>query len=414
MALSFTAIDFETANAQRSSVCAVGAVKVREGRIVDSFTTLVRPPAGCDEFASRNVAVHGITGEQVADAPQWPATFRRLMEFIGDDVIVAHNAAFDTSVLLNACGVCDLDWPALESLCTLQLARATLTMPSYSLPWVVEHLGLETFEHHDPAADAQAAAQVLLALANRLDCSTVEELSTRAAVPVVRTSTEAEEATLSALDSAPEPLTGTGFADEVVCFTGGLKAMNRTTAQQIVAEQGGTTQGSVGKKTTILVTGDFDVHTFKPGAEFTTKLEKAFAAVEAGQALEIITEDEFLARLSLHEEALRQRLTRAGATRSRTPDYVLEQARRYSLENLDYWAWFRQSLAHPTGRATGGEPCVWCGQKVGPKIHWIYRDRHVCGGDCNDRLKRSAKRVWRRHHLPPEHLIFDALDFSGY
>lgn len=414
MALSFTAIDFETANAQRSSVCAVGAVKVRDGRIVDRFTTLVRPPAGCEEFAARNVAVHGITGEQVAGAPQWPAAFRALMEFIGQDVIVAHNAAFDTSVLLNACGVCDLDWPALESLCTMQLAKATLRMPSYSLPWVVEHLGLGTFEHHDPVTDAQAAAQVLLALAQRLGCATVEELSARAAVPVARTSTEAEEATLSALDSVPEPLTGTGFAGEVVCFTGGLKAMNRATAQQIVAEQGGTTQGSVGKKTTVLVTGAFDVSTFKPGAAFSTKLEKAFALVEAGQGLEIITEDEFIARLSLHEEALRQRVARAGATRSRTPDYVLEQARRFSLENLGYWDWFRQSLSHPTGRAAGGEPCVWCGQEVGPKIHWIYRDRHVCGGECNDRLKRSAKRVWRHHNLPPEHLIFDTLDFSGY
>ena len=411
MGLSFTAIDFETANAERASVCAVGAVKVREGRIVDSFTTLVRPPAGCDEFAARNVAIHGITSERVVEAPDWPATYQRLMQFIGQDVIVAHNAAFDTSVLLNACGVCDLDWPALQSLCTWQLAKATLTMPSYSLPWVVEHLGLEGFDHHDPVADARASAQVLLALGDRLGCSTLEELSARAAVSVARTSTEADEATLSALDSAPEPLAGTGFANEVVCFTGGLKSMNRKVAREIVAEQGGTTQGSVGKKTTILVTGDFDVRTFKPGAEFSTKLGNAFSLVEAGQALEIITEDDFIARLSLHEEALRQRLTRAGAIRSRTPDHVLEQARRFNCEELGYWAWFRQSLAHPTGRAVGGESCVWCGQEVGPKIHWIYRDRHVCGGDCNDRLKRSAKRQWRKHGLPPQHVVVESLDF---
>lgn len=66
---TWTAIDFETANRNQGSVCAVGLVRVTDGRIVDRYTTLVRPPAPVDHFEQDNIAVHGITPEHVADAP---------------------------------------------------------------------------------------------------------------------------------------------------------------------------------------------------------------------------------------------------------------------------------------------------------------------------------------------------------
>ena len=63
---TWTAIDFETANRNQGSVCAVGLVRVTDGRIVDRYTTLVRPPAPVDHFEQDNIAVHGITPEHVA------------------------------------------------------------------------------------------------------------------------------------------------------------------------------------------------------------------------------------------------------------------------------------------------------------------------------------------------------------
>lgn len=393
--MNFTALDFETANSDRASVCAVGAVRVRDGEIVATFSTLVRPPEGFGEFAPINVSIHGITEYAVADAPGWAEVFPSLMAFVDGDMIVGHNAAFDMSVLLNACSVSEIDWPELDSLCTLRLAKSVLTVPSYSLPWVAEHLGLDSFDHHDALEDAETSARVLLAIATRLGVTSLPELQARTSVRAVRTFQNEIEPALAAIGSAPDPMVGTGFEGDFVCFTGSLRVMVRETARELVAEHGGVAQSSVTKKTTVLVTGDFDVFTFRPGASFSIKMLRAFELAEAGQRLEILTEDQFVTRLSLREEELRNRVARGGAARSHAPDYVVEQAQLHYSET-NYWAWYRKALASPLGRAIGGEPCIWCTSKIEAKSYWMYRERHVCNGGCNEKLKRSAKRLWHR------------------
>ncbi|MEA1263840.1 exonuclease domain-containing protein [Microbacterium sp. STF-2] len=392
--LDFTAVDFETANRSRASVCAVGAVRVRDGVIVDEFHTLVSPPDGYDEFEEGNVGVHGITAEDVAGAPGWDIVYPQLMRFIDGDLLVGHNARFDVSVLLNATGVCDLPWPELNTLCTLQLARAALRIPSYSLPWVANHLRLGDFDHHDPLADARMTARVLHALAQLHRSSTVSALVDVLSVPLAPTFVDELDAVASELDSSPDPLIATGFSDQAVCFTGALRIMIRDEARRLVVEHGGLAQSGVNKKTTVLVTGDFDARTFRPGANFSAKLQKAFDLVDDGQALEIITEEDFIARLSLSEEALRNRISRAGMSRRKLPDWVTAQSG--SGPGEDYWEWFNAALAHPSGRAVGGEACIWCEAPVGRSIHWVHRDRHVCGVHCNERLKRAAARMWDR------------------
>lgn len=393
--IDFTALDFETANSDRASVCAVGAVKVRGGEIVATFSTLVRPPEGFGEFAPINVSIHGISESAVAEAPGWPEVFRGLIDFVGGDLIVGHNAALDMSVLLDACSVNEIDWPELDSLCTMRLARSVLSIPSYSLPWVSVHLGLAAFDHHNALEDAVTSARVLLEIATRLGVTSLSELQTRTSVHPVRIFQDPIEPALAAIGSAPDPIIGNGFEGDFVCFTGGLRVMVREAARELVTESGGVAQSNVTKKTTVLVTGDFDLSTFRPGAAFGSKLQRAFELSEAGQKLEILTEDEFVTRLSLREEELRNRVARGGAARSHAPDYVVEQARLHQAET-NFWAWYRKALASPLGRATGGEPCIWCESKIQAKSYWMYKERHVCNGGCNEKLKRSAKRLWQR------------------
>lgn len=397
VALDFVAVDFETANRAHASVCAVGAVRVRDGSVVDEFQSLVRPPDGFGAFEEGNVRVHGITAADVADAPTWDAVYRDLRRFMRDDVMVGHNAPFDTAVLLNACGAHDIDWPQLDVLCTLRLSRATLTLPSYSLPWVAAHLGIAEFDHHDPLADARASAQVLTAIASRTGAESLDQLLQKTSLSTTATWTEDDDELIAALDGDADDLVGTGFEGEVVCFTGALKMMIRTRARELVVEQGGTWQDSVTRTTSILVTGDFDERTFRPGASFSTKLAKAFAQVERGQPLEIITEEAFVARMDIGLEELRARLAVRGA-RTKVPDWVVAQAGRGPVGD-GFWEWYSASLRHPEGRAGGGEPCIWCGAEVPKHAHWVHRDRHVCGVHCNERLKRGARRAWQRAGL---------------
>lgn len=117
----FIAIDVETANFEASSICAIGAVKVLDGRISDSFYSLVKPEP--DYYTYRCVAVHGITAQDTADAPCFDSVWRDLSRWAGALPFVAHNAEFDLRCIRAACRVYRLEAPELFH-CTLKAARA--------------------------------------------------------------------------------------------------------------------------------------------------------------------------------------------------------------------------------------------------------------------------------------------------
>lgn len=174
--LSFTAIDFETANPKRASVCAVGVVKVRDGVVVDALETLVQPPPGHESFGSFNVAVHGITAWDVMGAPTWDVVYPKIAEFAGGDALVAHNASFDRSVLTQASAVHGIAVPRSQWLCTRDTARSVLDLPSYKLPDVSRALNIAAHSHHDAGADARQCALVLVELCRRLGPSWAGQL----------------------------------------------------------------------------------------------------------------------------------------------------------------------------------------------------------------------------------------------
>lgn len=391
--LAFTAIDFETACAQRSSVCAVGAVKVRDGQVISRFSSLVQPPTGLDSFHPRNIDIHGITQEHVMDAPKWDEAFGDLMTFVSDDELVAHNAAFDRSVMQAACSMFDLDWPQNPWHDTMRLARSHLTLASYSLPFVSQALGLEEFTHHDALADAEQAALIAVTLAQKSGSSDLREV-TRA---VLKANTKNGAGSRAAGDFSALGDMST-LVGAVVAFTGKLVTNTRKEAIALVNHLGGLGQDSVTQETTILVTGDFDPTTFRPGAKFSSKLEKAMKLVEKGQALEILTEIDFLALADLSREEL-VRATREQRALSRgsdwLPAYVVEQARNVD-SSLSYKQWMRAVLRNPAGRANHGDLCVRCEEPIdGDSTFWLHSERHVCGPYCGESLKRVAKTAWR-------------------
>ncbi|MGU3425819.1 PolC-type DNA polymerase III, partial [Microbacterium paraoxydans] len=102
-----------------------------------------------------------ITAEMVANAPRRSEILPHIVSFIGNDVVVAHNAAFDTGMVRYACAVDNIEWPELKFLCTLVLARRALSLPSYRLPFVAESLGCELGARHDALADARAVVEIV-------------------------------------------------------------------------------------------------------------------------------------------------------------------------------------------------------------------------------------------------------------
>lgn len=152
------AIDFETANPARASACAVGLAVIEDGVVVETAYHLIRPkPLTFGYFETR---VHGITAEDVAGAPEFPGVFAAIRPYLGSHLLMAHNQAFDVSVLKASAEFYGLDLPAFDVLCTLELSRAVWRdRRGHKLSDVAGYLGLE-FRHHHAEDDALMAARI--------------------------------------------------------------------------------------------------------------------------------------------------------------------------------------------------------------------------------------------------------------
>ena len=118
---NFAAIDFETANEQRTSVCSVGVVIVRDGEIVDNYYSLIRPEP--EYYSYWNTRVHGLTLADTAEAPVFPVVWQEIAPLIEGLPLVAHNKGFDESCLKAVFKTYCLDYPDYEFHCTTQPDR---------------------------------------------------------------------------------------------------------------------------------------------------------------------------------------------------------------------------------------------------------------------------------------------------
>jgi DNA polymerase-3 subunit epsilon len=155
---TFVAIDFETADYNRHSACAVGLVRVVNGKIVDQASQLLRPPDRWFHFTY----LHGMDWDDVADAPTFAQYYPDLKRFIkGADFLAAHNAPFDRSVLDACCEYAGLSVPRAPFVCSMKIAQDELGLYPVNLESVCRSLRIK-LNHHDPLSDAWACARIIL------------------------------------------------------------------------------------------------------------------------------------------------------------------------------------------------------------------------------------------------------------
>ena len=157
MSNTFIALDFETANSNPASICSVGMVKVIDKHMTETFYTLVDPEA---RFSEGNIRIHGITPEDVKDAPTFEAVFPYMMDFIGDLPVVAHNASFDMKVLYASLERYEKEIPPIQYFCSVQMGRRTVKNHSYSLKNMMQYYNIDFKGHHHALNDAKAAAMI--------------------------------------------------------------------------------------------------------------------------------------------------------------------------------------------------------------------------------------------------------------
>ena len=160
--MKLVAIDFETANSRPQSACAVGVLVFDEGVEIDRFYSLIQPQKRDGWFDWRNVRIHHIQPEDVADAPGFDQIYQRLQPYFSDSLFVAHNADFDMQVFGSCCLAWDLPVPDLTYFCTVKLTQRMFPfLEHHRLNDCCEYMHIE-LDHHQALSDASACGQIVL------------------------------------------------------------------------------------------------------------------------------------------------------------------------------------------------------------------------------------------------------------
>ena len=150
---TFTAIDFETAQGQRNSICQVGLVRVENGIVTNEINLLVQPPNNF--YWNQFTAIHGISAKDTLRSPRFNTIWHQIEPFITNQNVVAHNGfSFDFLALTKTLAHYGLSDPNYNKFCTLKMYKKNLASlcGEHNIP----------LNHHDALSDARACAELYL------------------------------------------------------------------------------------------------------------------------------------------------------------------------------------------------------------------------------------------------------------
>lgn len=307
MNFDFVAIDFEIANYNLNSACALGIAAVRNLEIVKTEYFLICPPSA--KFDSRCVAVHGITYEDVKSSPKFPDVWAKVKTYFEGNYVIAHNARFDMSVLKNCLIEYGLDIPDFKYFCSISISSKACTNVGKSLKERTKYFGIELDNHHNALCDAKACAKLVIGTVKR--CGTksfesfIKEYSSikpeefkdlephtffkgRNRYKLFESISVSEIATTTETFNKMHP-----FFKKNIVFTGELSTMDRRTAMQKAVDKGAILKSGVSKNTHFLVVGVQDKSIVGDDG-LSSKEEKAYKLIDEGYDIKIINEEEFI------------------------------------------------------------------------------------------------------------------------
>jgi DNA polymerase-3 subunit epsilon len=171
LGLDFVAVDFETASYKRSSACAVGLAFVRDGKVAELERYYIRPPSKRFD----NSRIHGLTWDDVRNAPDFEELWYQLRRQLKAEVLVAHNAAFDKGVLSECLRHYDIRYKMNPFLCSGRLSKEAFDFDRWSLRYICKRLKIP-LKHHESQSDANASARIAIKAARKLGIRNAKKL----------------------------------------------------------------------------------------------------------------------------------------------------------------------------------------------------------------------------------------------
>lgn len=155
----FIAFDVETPNRWNNRMSAIGITVIEEGKITESFCSLVDPLQPFDWF---NTQLTGINEETVFGAPTFPELWPTIEPILSSGILVAHNAGFDMRVLRSCLRDNEIEWKkSVKGICTVLMGRKLLPDISHRLNDMCDYYGIH-LEHHQADSDSRACAEILI------------------------------------------------------------------------------------------------------------------------------------------------------------------------------------------------------------------------------------------------------------
>ncbi|MEH6943807.1 exonuclease domain-containing protein [Bacillus sp. JJ722] len=315
--VDFIAIDFETANKNYNSACSLGMVFVKNNEIIDEKHFFIQPPSLY--FHPKNIEVHGIKPEDVKHERKFNEVWEEIGKYFEDNIIVAHNAFFDISVLKACIESYKINCPDFTYICSIPISnRATQGLKiGQSLKARCEYFQVQLNNHHDALEDARACAVLVIKSIqskNRKSlqsfCQTYKSLPIKRfaqlkvlqSFPTKKAATRNFAPSIKISELTPNtkvfdeshPLYGKNFV-----FTGELQKIERKEAMQSIIDLGAIVKSSVSKKTHYLVVGVQDQKIVGPNG-MSSKETKAIDLIHAGANIEIVSEEVFLELLKVN------------------------------------------------------------------------------------------------------------------
>lgn len=303
--INFVALDLETATSRRGSICEIGLAVVREGKLAETKSWLVRPEN--NRYDGWNISIHGITPEMTRNAPSLQEVWDEVLPYVENNVVVAHNTSFDMYALKDALDGAGLPIPVFDYYCTLRISRKAFPGSySYSLPNICEFIDIPFGHHHRAGGDAAGCAEVFLKSLEALQVDEIADLEERLLIRKGRFDgtnhfPQKQKDSYKPKGNLLKDVVGDElkfdennyFYGKAVCFTGAFSFGVRKDLLQAVADIGGSPMNSVTRTTNVLVVGEQD---YKKVGEsgMSSKQKKAMELIQKGQDLEIMSESEFL------------------------------------------------------------------------------------------------------------------------
>lgn len=273
----FVAIDVETAQGKRWSICQIGLAIVENGEIIDSITEFVQPPNNA--YSVWNTRVHGISESDTIDKPLFPEVWQSIYPMIKDKKLVAHNSSFDINCLQQSLEYYDMEVLDFDCACTFKLTGKKLNE-------ACSDLGITLDNHHDAESDAIACAKIFLKANGHSDFESIayQGCKKKKESQVLRKSIQVE----NKVDLE--------IANKSFCFTGKLAELTRSQAEKEVRARGGLTIKTISANLDYLVIGSIPSAGWKHG-NYGRKIEKAQELIAINNKLKLVSEDDYMIAL---------------------------------------------------------------------------------------------------------------------